>query len=79
MAEKTDTKKTIEELLEEVDTIIDSLESGDIPLEDSFKIYEKGMKLIQTVNSRIDKVEKKIIELDTDSDTDTDSDADTDK
>ncbi len=56
--------KTIEELLDEVDAIIEQLEDGEVPLEDSFKIYEKGMKLIQTVNARIDKVEKKIIELD---------------
>ena len=63
MAEETK-KKTIEELLQDVDEIIDALESGDIPLEDSFKVYEKGMKLIQTINSRIDKVEKKMIEID---------------
>lgn len=56
-------KKTIEEMLGDVDAIIDELESGDIALEDSFKVYEKGMKLIQTINSRIDKVEKKMIEL----------------
>ncbi|MDO4938990.1 MAG: exodeoxyribonuclease VII small subunit [Lachnospiraceae bacterium] len=60
----SENKKSIEEMLEEVDGIIESLENGDIALEDSFKIYEKGMKIIQTVNSRIDKVEKKIIELD---------------
>ena len=59
-------KKTIEEMLEEVDGIIEELESGEIALEDSFKIYEKGMKLIKTVNSKIDKVEKRIIELDVD-------------
>lgn len=55
--------KTIEEQLEEVDEIIGQLESGEIPLEDSFKIYEKGIKLIQNINSRIEKVEKKMIEL----------------
>lgn len=60
----SESKKSIEEMLDEVDGIIDSLESGDIALEDSFKIYEKGMKTIQTINARIDKVEKKVIELD---------------
>lgn len=59
-----ESKKSIEEMLTDVDQIIDELESGEIALEDSFKIYEKGMKLIQTINSRIDKVEKKIIKLD---------------
>ncbi len=61
---KAEQKKSIEEMLEEVDGIIESLESGDIALEDSFRIYEKGMKMIQSINSRIDKVEKKIIEID---------------
>ena len=61
----SEARKSIEEMLKEVDNIIESLESGDIPLEDSFKIYEKGMKTIQAINARIDKVEKKIIELDT--------------
>ena len=60
----SENKKSIEEMLDEVDGIIDSLESGDIALEDSFKIYERGMKTIQTINARIDKVEKKVIELD---------------
>jgi len=57
-------KKTIEEMLDDVDEIIESLENGDIALEDSFKIYEKGVKMIKNINSRIDMVEKKIIELD---------------
>ena len=57
-------QKTIEQQLEEVDGIIEQLESGEVALEDSFKIYEKGMKLIQGITARIDKVEKKIIELD---------------
>ena len=56
-------KKTIEEQLEEVDSIIEKLENGEVSLEDSFKIYEKGMKLVASVNSRIDKVEKKLIEI----------------
>jgi len=60
MAEK---KKTIEEMLDEVDSITEKLENGDIALEDSFKIYEKGMKLLQAINSKIDKVEKQIMEI----------------
>ena len=63
MSENKESKKTIEEMLSEVDGIIDELESGEIALEDSFRIYEKGMKLVQTINSRIDKVEKNIIKL----------------
>ena len=57
-------KRTIEEMMEDVDGIIDRLESGDVALEDSFQIYEKGMKLVQEINKKIDKVEKKLIEID---------------
>jgi len=56
----------IDEMLDQVDRIIDSLESGDISLEDSFKIYESGMNMIKDISMKIDKVEKKIIELDAD-------------
>ena len=54
---------TIEDMLDEVDGIIARLDSGEIPLEDSFKIYERGMKLVNGINTRIDKVEKRIIEI----------------
>lgn len=78
---------TIEDMLDEVDGIIARLDSGEIPLEDSFKIYERGMKLVSGINTRIDKVEKKIIEIEArsgisgddgyyDEDTDYDEDAD---
>ncbi len=54
---------SIEEMLDEVDTIITRLDSGEVPLEESFKIYERGMRLVSGINRRIDKVEKKIIEI----------------
>ena len=56
-------KKTIEEMLQEADELIAVLEKGDIPLEDAFRIYEKGVRLLGTINSGIDRVEKKIREL----------------
>ena len=39
------------------------LEQDDLSLEDSFKIYREGMKLIQTCNDKIDKVEKEVLKL----------------
>ena len=43
--------------------IIGNLENGDVSLEDSFKLYNEGMKLIQNCNQQLDKVEKKIVVL----------------
>lgn len=40
---------------------ISQLEAEDISLEESFKIYEEGMKLVKYCNQKIDEVEQKIL------------------
>ena len=54
---------TLELLFEKLEESISQLERDDISLEDSFKIYKEGMKLVQTCNSRIDRVEKEVLKL----------------
>ena len=54
---------SIEEIFGRLDGIIRELEDGEISLEDSFKYYETGMKLVQTCGGKIDKVEKQILVL----------------
>ena len=56
-------EKSVEETFQELEEIIRKLESGESSLEESFKYYEAGMKL---VNEKIDKVEKQIIVLEED-------------
>lgn len=53
-------KLSIEESFEQLDTIISSLQQGDLSLEESFQKYEEGMKLIKHCSDTIDKVEKKL-------------------
>lgn len=53
-------KLSIEESFEQLDTIIGSLQQGDLSLEESFQKYEEGMKLIKHCSVTIDKVEKKL-------------------
>ena len=53
-------KLSIEESFEQLDTIIGSLQQGDLSLEESFQKYEEGMKLIKHSSDTIDKVEKKL-------------------
>ena len=53
-------KMTIEESFAKLDEMVRALESDEISLEDSFTLYEEGMKLLRDVNGRIDEVEKKI-------------------
>lgn len=54
---------TLEQSFEKLEQIIGNLENGDVSLEDSFKLYNEGMKLIQNCNQQLDKVEKKIVVL----------------
>lgn len=55
--------KSLEQQFEELNTIIEQLDSPEISLEDSFKLYQNGMKLLKSCNDSIDKVEKKIMVL----------------
>lgn len=59
-------EKSLEASFEELEKIIVSLEHSEVSLEDSFKLYTQGMKLLKTCNDSIDKVEKKIIILNED-------------
>ena len=56
-------KVSLEESFEQLETIIEHMKTGDMTLEDSFKKYEEGMKLIKNCSNSIDRVEKKLIVL----------------
>ncbi len=56
-------ERTLQEMLQTLEEQIRALESEDISLEDSFLVYEQGMKLIKECNDKIDRVEKKVLEL----------------
>ena len=63
MEENMAKAKSLETAFEELETTIAALESGDLSLEASFKLYADGMKLVKHCNDAIDKVEKKMIQL----------------
>ena len=56
-----------EQAVEQLEQIIEGVESGDIGLEDSLAQYEKGMKLIGQCRSILAAAEKRIAELTHDS------------
>lgn len=63
MDQNTETEKTIEESLQELDGIVERLESRDISLEESFTVYQKGMELLKQCSEKIDRVEKKMLKM----------------
>jgi len=62
MAAKTP-KKTFEESVEAVESLIEQIETGEIGLEDALKHYEQGTKLIAHCRGILDVAEKKIEKL----------------
>lgn len=60
MSKKENNPKQIEELFQELETIIQTMESGSCSLEESFACYEAGMKLVKDCSARVEKVEKQI-------------------
>lgn len=51
---------TIEESFAALDDMVKKLERDKISLEESFRLYEEGMKLVKDVSGRIELVEKKM-------------------
>ncbi len=56
-------KKTFEQALEELESIVREMESGDLPLEEAVKKYESGIKQSKYCLDLLDKTEKKITRL----------------
>ena len=63
MSKKEEKEMTLEKTFEQLEEKLQSLESEDITLEDSFKIYKEGMDLLKQCHEKIDYVEKKVLEI----------------
>ncbi|MBQ8545881.1 MAG: exodeoxyribonuclease VII small subunit [Clostridia bacterium] len=51
---------SFEEAIEKLEEIVESLENGDFPLEESLKLYEEGVRLVNICNTKINNVEKSV-------------------
>ena len=49
-----------EKKLNRLEEIVAKMEGGDIPLEDSLKLFEEGVKLSRTCQSDLDEAEQKV-------------------
>jgi len=52
-----------EEALNKLETIVESMESGELPLETMLARFEEGVKLVQTCQNRLEEAELKIQKL----------------
>ena len=57
-----------EKIFENLETIVNEMDSGDISLEKSLELFEKGMSLIQKGKDRLGQAEARVTKLINDSD-----------
>lgn len=60
MAKKDAGNKKFETALEELEKVVERLESGELSLEDSLAAFEQGVRLVKYCNQKLTEVEKKI-------------------
>ena len=53
-------EKKFETALARLEEIVGELEKGDIPLEQSLKLFEEGIKLSRICNKRLEEAERKV-------------------
>lgn len=63
-AEKENTgSRPLEEIFDELDGILEKMQDPEVTLEESFSLYEKGMKDIRHCTEQLDLIEKKMLQL----------------
>lgn len=53
-------KTTLEQDLDKLDELVKKMDDSNISLEESFSIYEEGMKVLKCANEKLDELEKKV-------------------
>jgi exodeoxyribonuclease VII small subunit len=53
-------EKNFEAALTRLEEIVKKLETGDLPLEQSLKLFEEGVKLSRLCNKRLEEAERKV-------------------
>ncbi|MFZ5892439.1 MAG: exodeoxyribonuclease VII small subunit [Myxococcota bacterium] len=62
-APKQDQAPTFEASLDRLSAIVERLEGGELPLEESLQLFEEGVRLARAAQSCLDLAEKRVEEL----------------
>ena len=60
MPDPTEQPQSFESCLEALERVVDELESGDLPLERSLDLFEKGMRLSEACRKQLEEAEARI-------------------
>ena len=59
---------SFEDAMKELEAVVNRLESGDVPLEDSIKLYERGAALKEHCQKKLAEAEEKVAQITFDGD-----------
>jgi exodeoxyribonuclease VII small subunit len=62
-AKPTDSEPSFEDAVRRLSEIVQTLERGELPLEDSLHLFEEGVRLSRLSQARLDRAEKKVEKL----------------
>lgn len=62
-AEGPTTESSFEDSVRRLGDIVETLEGGELPLEDSIRLYEEGVRLARAAQARLARAEKRVEEL----------------
>ncbi len=51
---------SFEEGLRELESIVEKLERGDLSLEESYDLFERGIKIVRFCQAKLEEIEKKV-------------------
>lgn len=60
MAQKKETAPSFEQALSELEALVESLEHGDMSLEESLKAFERGVELTRSCQNSLKAAEQKV-------------------
>ncbi|MEC7961782.1 MAG: exodeoxyribonuclease VII small subunit [Pseudomonadota bacterium] len=60
MSEKPVSEMSFEDAMRELETVVGQLERGDVALEDSIKLYERGAELKKRCEAKLKEAEEKV-------------------
>lgn len=53
-------KKTFEQSLKRLEEIVEKLETGEVPLEETINLFQEGMELVNFCNQKLEEVKHKV-------------------
>lgn len=68
MSDEPVSEMSFEEAMRELESVVGKLESGDVPLEDSIKLYERGAALKEHCQKKLAEAEEKVAQITLDGD-----------